>query len=108
MQVHERNLTLHSPSKTNVVSVSSIRPAIAITKEAICTHLVLVRPLSSLDDGDGRNAERYLRYHGRLEDALRPHERDSLSLPHESLTEEAERKDLTTEIRLPLQPSESR
>jgi hypothetical protein len=51
--------------------------------------------------GDFRN-------HGGLEDALRPHERDSLPLPHEPLTEQAERKDLTTEIRLPLQPYESR
>ena len=108
VQVHQWYLTLHGPSKTHVVAVSDIRPAVAITKEPIRTHLVLVRSLSSLDDGDGGDAQRDFGNNGRLEDARRPHERDSLSLPHEPLAEQRQRKDLTTEIRLSVQPSEGR
>ena len=88
--------------------MSDIRPAVAITKEPIHTHLVLVRPLSSLDDRDGGDAQRDFGNDSGLEDALPPHERDSLSFPHEPLTEQAERKDLTTEIRLLVQPGEGR
>ena len=50
---------------------------------------------------------RDFRNDGGLEDALRAHERNTLSLPHEPLTKQGERKHLTTQSRLPLQPSEA-
>jgi len=87
--------------------VFRIGAAIAIENRAALLDAILVGPLAALHDRGRRNGQRRLR-HGGLEDALRPHERDSRAVEDEALAQDLAREDLTVEAGLLFQELERR
>ncbi len=90
-EVDERSSAPHRESQSRVVPMIRIDPAIAVEKEPVLVHLVLVGSLPPLDDRHGRDSQRHLGQDRRLEDALRPDQRSAPPLELESLGEKPPR-----------------
>ena len=86
-EVNEGNATLHREPKARVVSMLRVHAAEPITNEATRGDLIVIGTGAPLDDGYGGDAQGYFGQDGRLEDALRAHERNALPFEPESLGE---------------------
>ena len=103
----KRRLALHGLPQADVVYVPRVGAAIAIQNRAALLDTILVGTLAALHDRDGRDGQRHFR-DGRLEDALRPDERDSRAVEDEAPAQNLARQDLPMETGLLFQELERR
>jgi len=91
VEIDQRNLPPPGFPDTDVVAMLRVRPTIAVVKQAVATHLIVVRWLLALN-GRRRGDRQRQPEDGRSEDALRPHERDSTSVVLEASGQDLPRK----------------
>jgi hypothetical protein len=104
-EVDEGNAPLHRETQPLIVAVHGISATVPISQEAVGPHAVVVGAILSLDNWNGRDAERHLRQDSRREDALRRDERHALPLELEPLREHVTRQHLVP-VELGLLPQE--
>jgi hypothetical protein len=69
-------VSLHAGPQPDIVAVLRISASISVSDEAILTDFILVRSGLSFHNRHGREAQRKIQQR-RLENALRPQERDA-------------------------------
>lgn len=109
MEVDERDPLDDRRSQPDIVTMSwgldEIIAPVAVAQKAVRPKLVFVGPLPSRDNRCRRDAQGEVT-NGRLEDPLRPLERDTLTLEDKSASQGTGRKHLTVEVNLLLEELE--
>ncbi len=77
-----------------------VRSSVAIHEESVRTEVVVVRPVSALDDGRGGDAEGQIGLDRGLEDSLRAQEGHALAFEDEALGEQGPRHGVAMESSL--------
>ena len=101
VEVDQRQAFLHREAQAPVVWMIGVRTAVSIAQQVVGTECVVIRPI-----GSGRDGERGVGQHPRLEDALRPEERHADLVQDESFGEQGPRQHVAVAFDLRPEPFE--